>query len=454
MDAILRHLAEYAGSLRYEDLPPDVVHAAKRLVIDSVGCAMAAAEAPPAAIAQALAAAARQDEGGASTLGCLHRTTPELAAFANGTMIRYLDLNDTFTGSGGVGHPSDYLAAALAAAEGAGRGGRAVILGLVLAYEVYARMTDAAALGHRLWDQPVFGVMASAAAAARIMELPQEATAHAISLAVVANVALEESRLGTVSMWKGCAAANASRNGVFAARLAAAGMTGPGEVFTGRGGFCAALGCRLAPPSMGGQAGKPFAISDSHLKRYPAGFFSQTAIDAAVRIRPRLGSIERVRLGTFPYGQHVMAGDPEKWRPRTRETADHSLPYVVGVALLDGDVTAEGIERHLGDPRLDALLERLAVEVDPACAAAWPGAAMTRLTVETDGRTEQVEVRHHRGHAANPMTDDEVAAKYRGLGAPEALLPRLWHLEDETDLRGLIALTRLEGEGAQLGRDR
>ena len=442
MDRILHRLAEWSSNLRYEDLPDEVVRAAKRLAIDTFGCALAAAESPPAAIAQRLAAAAGQSQGGATTFARLHGTTPELAAFANGCMIRYLDLNDTFAGPGGVGHPSDYLAAALAAAESVGAGGREVILGLVLAYEVYARMTDAAGLGHHLWDQPVFGVMASAAATARVMGLTLEQTANAISLATVANVALEETRLGTVSLWKGCAAANASRNGVFAARLAAAGMTGPGEVFEGRGGFCAALGCRLAPPDLG--PGGDFAILHANLKRYPAGFFSQTAIEAAVQLRSEAPEATSWRLGTFPYGEHVMAGDPEKWRPTTRETADHSLPYVVALALLEGDVTAAGIEGHLHDPRLRAIADRLKVEVDPACAAAWPQAAMTRLTaLLADGGERTVEVRHHRGHAKNPLTDQELEAKFLGL-VPRGkdLLRRLWRLEEEGDLSALITLTR------------
>lgn len=451
MDRILEHLAEYAAGIRYGALPPAAVHAAKRVVIDDLGCALAAEDSAPARIARSLADAAGALRG-AGVLGTRAQTTADLAAFCNGTLIRYLDLNDTFTGTGGAGHPSDYLAAALAAAEHAKAGGRGVILGLVVAYEVFCGMTEAAALGHRHWDHTVHGVTASAAAASAAMGLTPERAGNAISLAAVANLTLEETRLGVVSMWKGCAAANASRNGVFAALLAAGGMTGPGEAFEGRGGFSAALGCTLRPPRFGGQDGLPYAILTTHFKRYPAGFFSQTAIDAAIALRAQIGdpaAVRGLRIGTFPYGRHVMAGDREKWRPSTRESADHSLPYVVAVALLEGDLTASGLERHLGDPAVHALLDRITVEVDPACEQAWPAAAMTRLAATLDDGTERTaEVRHHRGHTANPFSDAELEEKFRNLLAGrrppdtiDRILDRLWHLEEVTDLGGLIALT-------------
>src|SRR5690606_24506875 len=164
------------------------------------------------------------------------RTTPELAAFANGAMVRYLDYNDGYMGRE-PGHPSDSIPACLALAEAEGASGAALVAAIVVAYEIQMRLQDAASLNKRGWDHVNYINVAMAAAASRLMQLDEARTEQAINIALGAHLALRQVRAGTLSDWKGCSAANAARNALFAASLARHGMTGPAPVFEGEMGF-------------------------------------------------------------------------------------------------------------------------------------------------------------------------------------------------------------------------
>src|SRR5688572_32103246 len=221
-------LAQYARSLRYGDLSPAVVHEVKRRVLDSIGCAMSAFHAPPCRIARRLAQSVKVTDG-ATVWGTTHRTLPDLATFANGALVRYLDFNDTYL-SQEPAHPSDNIAAVLAVAESTHASGKQAIEAIALAYEIQCRLCDAAALRPRGWDHVTYGPFSSALAAAKVLKLSQTQTVQAVNLAGVANVALRQTRVGDLSMWKACAFSNATRNGVFAAVLAQQGMTGPSQI--------------------------------------------------------------------------------------------------------------------------------------------------------------------------------------------------------------------------------
>lgn len=438
-DRVLDELSRVVEAARGHRQPPEVEHAAKRMIMDSVGCALGAFREQVPGIARA-AAAARPQPGGCSVLGTRISTTPEMAAFANGVMIRYLDYNDAYGSAGGIGHPSDYIPAAMAAAERAGACGADLLAAVSVGYEVFCRLTDATRLGVETWDHVVNGAVASAAAAALTGGLPAGATRHAMSLALTPNFALQATRLGNLSMWKGCASGNACRNGMFAAELAGRGLTGPEAPFEGRGGLFPVLG---GEPDLRGLLradGRP-AISDCHIKRYPSGYFSQGAIEAAVQARAGLRSsqeVERIEVGTFEFGLRVMAGDEQKWHPTTRETADHSIPFVVACAVATGDVTSVSFRPEvLADPEIARLLAGLTVAVDPECAAAWPGACMNKVTlVLNGGERRSATVRYYRGHAYNPMNDEELQQKFAeqavpvlGDAAADQLAAVIWGLD-------------------------
>ena len=226
MDQTTQLLSDYAVGLTYADLDAVTVHQVKRTVVDTLGCALGGYLSEPAKIARQLAGSVAGQEP-ARIIGAADYSSPDWAAFANGVMIRYLDCNDSYFSPGG-GHPSDMIAAVLAMADARNRDGRDIITAITLAYEIFCRLSDQVVSGDLGWDQGMFSVVGAAAAAGNLLELNREQMGNAISLALAPNLPLGVTRTGELSMWKGCATAAATRAGVFAAQLAAAGMTGPG----------------------------------------------------------------------------------------------------------------------------------------------------------------------------------------------------------------------------------
>jgi 2-methylcitrate dehydratase len=320
---------------------------------------------------------------------------------------------------------------------------------------VFCRMCDAVSVRRRSFDHVTVGVMASALAAAKALGLSPEQTRQALNLSVAANIALYQTRIGEVSLWKGCAFANASRNAVFAAQLASLGLTGPEPIFEGPGGFFKAVsGEPFALEPFGG-AGRPFKILDCTVKRYPLGLYSQTVVEAALQARQQLRSvddIQEVHIKTLQTAVNIMAGDAEKWHPKNRETADHSMPYTTAVALKYGAVET----RHFGaeywsDPQLLDLVQKVKVSVSEEANRRAPEAMLSTVEVMTSGGERvTAEVAYHRGHYKNPMSDQEIEAKFRSLAddlltpsQTEALLEHLWNLETVQDIGEVIGMTRI-----------
>ena len=449
MDRISGYLAEYAFSLDVRDLPGDVVHESKRRVMDSLGIAMGGYDEEPCRIARSLALETGSTRG-ATVFGTRHKAAPDMAAFANGTMVHSQDYMDTYLSTEAC-HPSDNLSAVLAAAEYSGAGGRDAIAGAVLAYEVMCRFCDAAGVRQRGWDHVVYGAVSSALGAGKVMGLGVSELAEAASLAATSNVALRQTRVGEVSMWKACAPANAARNGLLAALLAARGLKGPAEAFTGEKGFLNQVTGPLELPKFGGE-GRPFMIGGTHIKLWPVQYNTQAGIQAALQLREVMRDDVGFRSMTIDIadvGADLSADTRDKWDPRTRETADHSLPYIVVSALMDGEVDRSTFDmERIRDPERLALLKRVTVRRDQEFSKAYPQALSVRVGVETaagDVLTRQVD--YPVGHCKSPMSDARVEEKFRRLAAgrvPEArvdeILPRLWSLEAEQDIGGLVGL--------------
>ncbi len=441
-------LAEYACRLRFEDLPTPVVHEAKRRFIDSFATAVGAMDADAYAIAKRCALRV-QGQPSVHLLGG-GQSSAEWSTFVNGLLIRYLDYNDTYL-SLEPAHPSDNLSAVLAVGDLAGANGRDSLTAAVLAYEIQCRLCDAASLRKHGFDHVTYGAISSAIAASKLLRLDAIQTAHAIGLAGVANVALRQTRAGELSMWKGCAFANAARNGVFAALLAAEGMTGPAPIFEGVLGIMKLLTGPFELAPLGGD-GRSFMISGTYIKFWPAEYHSQSAIDAALQLRPEvgdMGNVAAIDIHTFDAAVDIIANEAEKWRPKTRETADHSLPYCTAVALADGDVTlAQFDPKRFTDPALLELVAKVKVHRDAALSARYPKAIPNRVTVSlADGRKLTKEVEFPRGHARNPMTDEEVEKKFRQLVEPRfgkdqagRILEVCWELEKVKTAGELIQL--------------
>jgi 2-methylcitrate dehydratase len=422
VDRISALLAAYALATAPDDVPPETVHEVERRVLDTVGVAVAGFEeaAPVAARAVALAEA-RTD--GAVVWGTGERAGADLAGFANATAVRCLDYNDTYLSREPL-HPSDAIPPLFALAETERRSGAELVAAVAVAYEVAVRLCDAGSVRAHGWDHVNHLAAGIACGASRLLGLDEERTRHAIALTVVPHAAMRQTRAGELSMWKGVAAAEAGRNALFAARLARAGMTGPAEPFEGEMGYVGQL--------LGGEVDldalaplerrdPPRAIRQTYVKRWPVEYHAQSAVDAALQLRAELGEraaedLATIRIETFDASYEIIAKDAEKWDPTTRETADHSLQYVVLAALLDGEVTLRTFEpTRFRDPgTLTLLRTAVTVEENDELSAGYPDGIPNRITVEThDGRRLAREVRYPSGHARNPMTDDEVAAKFR-----------------------------------------
>jgi 2-methylcitrate dehydratase len=441
-------LAEYAVGLKFDDLPAPVVHEAKRRFIDSFATAVGAMDADAYAIARRCALRV-QAKSGAGILGG-GQSSVEWATFVNGILIRYLDYNDTYL-SLEPAHPSDNLAPVLSVGDMHRSDGKALITAAVLAYEIQCRLCDAASLRRHGFDHVTYGAISSAVAACKLLGLDKTKTTHAIGLAGVANTALRQTRAGELSMWKGCAFANAARNGVFAALLAAEGMTGPAPIFEGDVGIMKLLTGPFDLGSLGGNE-QPFMITSTYIKFWPAEYHSQSAIDAALQLRkdvPDVRQIKSIDIYTFDAAVDIIGKDPEKWRPKTRETADHSLPYCTAVALADGEVTlAQFDPKRFSDEALLDLVAKVKVHRDVALSARYPRGIPNRIEVRlADGRRCVREVEFPRGHAENPMTDAEVEQKFRtlvdsryGKKRSQEILDCCWSLEK---LKATAELVRL-----------
>jgi len=443
-------LARYATELRYEDLPEDVIRIAKRAILDTVGCAFGGYPAGPSKIAIKLASNISSQQA-ATVLFSGIKTSPDLAVFADGVMIRYLDFNDAFVSlTHGAGHPSDTIAALLTPAELNARSGRDLVTATVVAYEVFCKIADVFDyLGNGIDHSTITGI-AAVVGAGRLMGLTTQQLVHAIGITVGGNTATRQGRADELSNWKAFAAADACRKAIFAAQLAQNGMTGPGKVFEGRYGFFKVMGRQPVQPL---QLGEPFGIRRAFTKRFPLGQFAQTVAQAAVEARPFFKSpddIHEIHIHVSHSAIKIMADGPDKWRPQTHETADHSIPYAAGLVLIYGKIEPEYYEDpYLHDPRLLDLVNRVkCLPSDEADRTEQEFNLCEMEVVLKSGARKTVRVEYHRGHFKNPMTDAEMEEKFRllaqkHLGADriDNLLRLLGGIESVPQVSALIAAT-------------
>jgi 2-methylcitrate dehydratase len=458
-DSLVRPLAErlaaYADSLRYEHLDAATIERVKTHVIDTIGCGIGAFDERPVGICRNVALAVG---GNATIIGTDRRTTPDLASFANGAAFRYLDFNDTYTGRFSV-HPSDHIAACLAVAEAERASAQDLITSIVIAYEVNCRLVDALDITTRGWDPPVMSLPAVALAAGRLMKLGPAQLTQAVNLAVNDHIPMAQTRVQTLSDWKGFADAEAARNAVFAATLARGGLSGPAPIFEGQSGFFKQVsGPASIDPDSFGRPGVPFRIHRCAIKPYPAVIYTQTAIVAGIEVAREVGSLDRIaaiEIATTGRGYQRTGSEPEKWSPKTRETADHSLPYITARAMFDGDITNESFAPDkFGDPRILAFMQKITVSEDAVLTARIGAAVPTRVTaILSDGQRISREVDYAPGFAERPMNRSEVERKFRGnVGKrwspqqTDAALRALWALDQANDLSVLLGQLSMQAK--------
>ena len=455
-NSLAHQLANFACTLEYEDLGKNTVHEVKRRLIDSLGCALGAWNEEPCTIARRLATEFSAKKG-ATVIGTAHKAPPDWAAFANGCCIRYFDYNDTYL-SKEPAHPSDNFSAVLAVGEAVGATGREIITAAAIAYEVQCRFCDQASIRARGWDHPTYGAFSTALACAKLMKLDREQTRHAINIAGVAGMGMRQARVGELSHWKGVAFAHAARHGVYASLLASRGMTGPAPIFEGQMGFEKELGVSMGDvgrlfetkaEAMTGE-GPASMILKTHIKYWPAEYHSQSAIEAALHIRNQIQDLSQVKtmvIESHDASVDIIGSEPEKWHPQQRETADHSLPYITAVALIDGEVTDKQFApERFTETKIVEFLQGVKVERNDELTALYADAVANIVHVNlADGRTITKRVDYPLGNANNRLKDSEVEGKFFQLAAPkitkdgaDKVVEQCWQLDQASDVSKLI----------------
>jgi 2-methylcitrate dehydratase len=445
IDHIQQRLTDYSCALHYADLPAEVVHAAKVRIIDALGALIGGFFGEPCLIARNLAAQLPLSNG-VSIIGTRMKTTVDMAAFVNAVTARHVELTDSYHRPGSyMGHASDTLTPVYSAAEYARSNGPQFITAVVLSYEIFLRISD---VFHNWgFDFTNFACIANAAAAGKLLGLTQGQLAHCISMAAVANVTLRQVREGHLTMFKSAASGQAGRAGVFAALLARAGMEGPHLPFEGKAGWCDHVARdRFSLNEMGGN-GEPFRILETQIKIRPSAGNSIASILAAEKIAPLdIKNVQKVTVEAYQRAKDSMGTAEHCWNPESKETADHSIPYVVATTLMDGTITPRSFnDAHLWNPELRALMQKIEVIGNDEFTQAYkrlPQEHRVRVTVVTK-TGERLVGETGGGHddLAAPRSDTEIVSKFRGLtedvlGAKRtaAILDRLWHLEDMHDV--------------------
>jgi 2-methylcitrate dehydratase len=457
MDKTTEQLVEYVLSFPDAGLPGPAREATLLRIVDTVGCAVAGFDALPVRIA---IESARGITGTnpATVFGARLSTSPELAAFANTSMVRACDWNDGMLAQGG-GHPSDMIPAVLAAGEAIHASGPQVMLAIAIAYELLGALGNSAPVRDRGWDQGTFMGVSAALAIGRLLGLNAGQLANAASLALVPHIPLRVTRTGQLSMWKGCASASAMHSALFAVRLAWHGMTGPDEPFEGKTGLWDQVtgSFEVSLPASG--SGR-LVIEMNHLKQFPAETHSQALLDLMPRLRAwrPVEQIATIEIATYWQAYHEIAMHPSRWDPATRETADHSLPYLLACALVDGRISARDTftPERIGDPALRQVMRKITVTEDPEYTRGFrppgrelSGVPRSRLTAtDIHGETFGEEVGFHRGHAMNPMTRADIDAKFEvasegtiSAGLRDRIREAWWRADQCQDIADLMALT-------------
>ena len=420
---MVQDLSEFVVSRTFDDLSDAAVDALKIRMLDGLGCAIGALDgAPIHALRDHLA-----EFGGrpiCTTIGG-PRTAPDRAALLNGTLVRYLDFNDSYLAKGETCHPSDNIGAMLAAAEYARGSGRDLLTALAVAYQVQCRLSDVAPVRAKGFDHTTQGSYAVAAGVSKALGLDAARTANAIAISGTAFNALRVTRTGTLSNWKGLAYPNTGFCGTHAAFLAKHGITGPMEVFEGNKGFMDAIAGRF---SIDWSKEDLDRVTRTIVKRFNAEVHSQSATEAILELKAETGfaadEVERIDIDIFDVAFNIIGGGEEgsKYGVRTKEEADHSLQYIVAAAILDGNVlpSAYAPDRILR-PDVQALHRKIIVRPKREYSDRFPGEMPCRLTVHLkDGRVLEKEKRDYEGFVTRPMSWATAVAKFNALASPFA----------------------------------
>jgi 2-methylcitrate dehydratase len=414
----LDQLAAFVVGTKYEDLSAAAIQQAKIRILDALACAIGALDCEPIKIVRA-----QIEEFGGKGLCTLiggGRTAPDRAALYNSALVRYLDFNDSYLAKGETCHPSDNLGAVLAACEYAGGSGKDLLTSLAVAYQVQCRLSDAAPVRAKGFDHTTLGSFAVAAGVARALDLDQEKTANAIAISGTAFNALRVTRTGTLSNWKGLAYPNTAFGVLHETFLAKRGITGPGEVFEGNKGFMDAISGHF---ELDWSKEDLERITETIVKKYNAEVHSQSTIEGVLELKQEYqftgADIRQIDIEIFDVAYNIIGGgeEGEKVTVHSKEEADHSLPYIVAVAILDGQVMPEQyLPDRIDGQDVQTLLRKVIVHPSDEFSRRFPVEMPSRIRMTlNDGRVLTKEKWDYEGFLTRPMGWNTVSRKFEQL---------------------------------------
>ena len=468
-ETVTAKMSRWAAALQFADLSQAAVYQAKRFLLDALACALGGYQQRDVKIAlEVLGELAAP--GSATVIGCGTRIDPVSAALANALMIRCLDDNDIYWKQD-PSHPSDIFPAAMACCERAGSDGKELVLGLVLGHEFEMRLCEAAFPGirERGWHHATLTALVSPIVAARALHLSWEQMQHAIGISASRHCTLGAVTAGKLTMMKNTVDPMATQSGVFAALLAEKGYTGPEHVVDGKEGLTHGFGPEWRLDLLTDGLGQSWRIIQCGMKAFPTEALTHTPISAVLdlvksnNLHPE--QVKKIQIRSLARAADILS-DPSKYDPHTKETADHSLPYVIAAALVDRQVTpGQFTMEKIMDPQIRAQLEKVEVVADPEIEKVFPALQRVMVRIDaTDGRSFNKQLDYPKGDPRNPLTDQEVEEKFSALadgvlspGAQKRVKAAVWNLEragSVSDLMGLMQADVRKGTSAPKTRTR
>jgi 2-methylcitrate dehydratase len=453
MTSITRQMADFAIDLRYDDIPAPELKEAKRFVLDSVGCALAAVD------NEDMAAMYRFIDklGGtpeASLIGSGTKTNAPNAALMNSLLVRALDYNDIYWEQD-PSHPSDIIFGAISPAEALGKDGRETLVGILIAYELEMRWCLACFPGVREvgWHHATLTQFVSPFVAGRMYGLDANRMVAAAGISGSSHFTLGAVVAGHLTNMKNTADPLATQAGVLAALMAREGYSGPVEVIEGKEGFQHVIhNVALKPEILLKELGTHYLITQCAYKAFPTEALTHQPISAVLNVMEKhdliAEDLAEIHIETTTRGADILS-DPSKYDPQTKETADHSLPYCIAAAAADGGLWPTSFEEEkLFDPRIRALLPKIEVVANEEIDSLFPAVKRAIATITTqDGRQFSETVDHAKGSPQNPMSDKEVVAKFRANASravsqarQDEIIDATWNLEDFTNMGDYMRL--------------
>src|SRR3989442_7919941 len=459
-------IVEWACALKYEHLSPEAIQAAKLFWFDSIGCALGGSQQDDARILLKHYRAMGGGNGSATVLVSGFKTNPVDAAFLNGHMIRAMDYNDIYWKADPC-HPSDLITAPLALCESEGLGGRDLILATIIAYEIEMRLCEVGRPGVREygWHHATLSAFAAPVAAGRGVNLPRDQMVSPMGNSAARTICPGAVTAGKLTNMKNTVDPWAGRMGAESALLAREGFSGPEHIIDGKEGLFAVfkhVQYKGEPAAFDGKAlvadlpNSPkshYRILDCGMKSFPIEALSHAPLTAMMKTvkenKIKAADVKEIKVEVIARAADIL-GDPHKYRPSSKETADHSLPYCMAVGLVDGMVTPlQFREDRVPDQSLIPIMDKIKVVDNEEFEALFPKFQPSRVTITTnDGKSHSTRVDVPKGDPRDPMTEEEIAVKFNALGGEvigkeqcEQLRQCIMNLDAAENVEELLALT-------------